>query len=62
MMKAAKPAAARPAQAAPAASAPEDGRLKLQAFAGTRAGAAPRANWELRALGAVAFELASARG
>jgi hypothetical protein len=42
-----------------AAAAPEDGRLKLQAFAAPLA--SRRTNWELRPLGARAFELASAR-
>ena len=58
MTKTAKPAAARPDPTAPAS---DDGRLKLQAFAGTQPNAARRVNWELRALGGVDFELASAR-
>lgn len=59
MTKAAKTAAVRPSPAAPAPSATEDG-LKLQAFAAPPA--ARRANWELRALGVLGFELASTRG
>jgi hypothetical protein len=59
MTKAAK-TAVRPSPAASAApSATEDG-LKLQAFAAPKA--ARRANWELRALGVLGFELASTRG
>lgn len=58
-MKAPTSRSARSSPSAPAASAQDDHRLKLQALAAppqTR-----RANWELRALGALGFELASAR-
>ena len=75
MSHAAKTAFAGPAPTAPATRASDDGRLKLQAFAatpgafsepgkapGSFAEAGPCANWELRPLGALGFELASARG
>lgn len=53
-------ASARPVETALAGAAPDDRRPKLQALAAPAV--ARRANWQLRALGAPAFELASARG
>jgi hypothetical protein len=64
MTKAAKTAsAARSSPTVSAASTPaDDSRLKLQALAAPPASGVGRTNWELRALGALGFELVSARG
>jgi hypothetical protein len=61
MTKAAKTVSAAPTVSA-ASTPADDSRLKLQALAAPPARGVGRANWELRALGVLGFELVSARG